>query len=286
VKNHHGPRTDLDLSTLAERLRTRRDETGLSQEQVAELAGVSRGTVRNAELGKALGAASTAAIHRALGWRRQETRDDSTPYQVLGADTVTAIGGVLTDRRLLSESDRERACADYIALVTALEEDKPLLPPGFDRLANTLRSQARPADLAHLVGDLERNGLPEADLLRWANPEMEIPPLVRSRENANAITRIYQIVSDQDAHRRALVRSGADPDQLNAIVLRSMFGDLLPMEALAIARSDLNRELQDGLAQYISEQRRQFNASVMTTIRELISDMDTIPEEPPTSGDR
>jgi transcriptional regulator with XRE-family HTH domain len=72
----------MAVTDLSQQIRDRRAELRLSQQQLAQIVGVSRGTIRNVEAGKPMEASTRRGIERALGWRPDTTdpllaRDDA-----------------------------------------------------------------------------------------------------------------------------------------------------------------------------------------------------------------
>lgn len=268
----HGPRDDLADLTFGEQVRRRREETGLSQDQIGELAGVSRGTVRNAELGKPLGVGTRATLERALGWSsRRDKVDDLPPGQLLSATVVRGIGEAITDPRLVPDENRRGLLVDdWLALVASLEPEPSMLPPTFERLVDRLREIVRPVDLVRLLDDLERAGIPRGELDQRAAPAAgEGAPGLGPQDIASAATYVERLVADQQAHMRALVRAGA-PGQVHPIVTRAIYGAVSSIEAFLIARSGLEIPLQDGLAQYATQRRQRFEAELTSELTALI----------------
>lgn len=264
----YGPRADLDGTTITDQVRLRREEIGLSQGEIAELGRVSRGTVRNVELGKAIGANSMASLGRALGWRTLSPTE--TPWQHLRAGTVRGIGQALLDERYTPDpTERAQAVADFDAVIAELAADKPILPNSFGRLMTVLRWLARPVDVHRFFEDLERAGVPAADLAPWR--DRQATPT--TGDPAAAANQVYRHVADQQAHARALERSGAAPAARNEILHRMIRGNVTGDEAFVIARSGLDDATQDGLSQWVSTRREQFNADLMAQIRALLDEL-------------
>lgn len=79
------------ISTLAERLRTARTEAQLRQEQLANLAGVSQGTIANLEAGTRKNPRELLGIARALGVSAEWLKTGKGPKQPPLADTTPTV---------------------------------------------------------------------------------------------------------------------------------------------------------------------------------------------------
>lgn len=270
TKDEYGPRLDLDGLQFADQIKQRREEIGLSQDQLGLLAGLSRGSVRNAELGKPLGQGTVAALERAVGWRyRPDHRMLTTPFQVLSAAAVYGVASTITEDRLFpSEAIRDRLVADFGQLVESLEDTPPSMPPVFERFVTLLRPLVRPVDAERLFDDIVRAGVDHREVSRLTGlvdgSTMSMP-----RDLASVATYVHHLVDEQEAQLRVLKQAGATRAN-HPILLRAIRGAVNADEAFLIARSGLRETLQDAIAQYLTRRRDEFNLRTMAELRALV----------------
>jgi transcriptional regulator with XRE-family HTH domain len=288
--NYCGYRHDLAELPFAERLRRRRDELTFSQEEFAALARVSRGTVRNAEGGKTIGASTQTALELAMGWRPSfPTSLARVPYQVLSAQAVSGVGGALIYEDFAKdEEQRQQNLADFSVLVAALAQDQPYTPPEFERVMQAARKLARPADVQALIRDMESAGL------MWGRPVLppgDLPGDQSGPPVGNAIyvptpTEPPEQEVDREMVRRKLAilkdqaewirgygqiwSSDLQGDDDRRETEASLLRGALPEEILPITRSGLPQRVQDGLIMYLSRRHSLHRQRIAAEIAELI----------------
>lgn len=158
-------RTTLHWAELAAAIRSAREARGLTQPKLAELAGVSEGSVQNLESGKPRNRMpqTLAKIEPHLGWAAGSGRailDGGEPTPVAADDTedLAAVEGKL--RRKLP-----------LRIVDELESDDPLLDstvidlPGVDGARMTVVVHGRPDATPEQIQDA---------LLAWREAERKL----------------------------------------------------------------------------------------------------------------
>jgi len=138
-----------ELGTAAKR---RRQEIGLSQQAVAELAGLSRATVNELESGKLkeLGSARIESLANSLGFA----------VGVLGSRPARDGAALAEAARLASVPYRKYMAEDV--LESALRDGA--VPPGFIPQMRTLLQEAPVAMLAAVADELEqRSAIPQRE---------------------------------------------------------------------------------------------------------------------------
>ncbi len=135
-------------ANLGMRIRARREEVGLSQSELAQLAGVHRGTIRNVEMGKPMEARTAANVKRVLGCSpniNYATRNGPEVLRPVLSPRATAIlaGAILRS----DKADQPGHVADFLDLVTALSEHPPNLPATLHRFWDAMTALVPPADL-------------------------------------------------------------------------------------------------------------------------------------------
>ncbi|MDG4790389.1 helix-turn-helix transcriptional regulator [Micromonospora sp. WMMD1102] len=300
---------------FSDRLRLRREELEFSQEELAELANVSRGTVRNAEAGKAMSAGSLKALEAAVGWRPSFPLPLSpVPVQVLGAETLSRIGKALVDDEITPEAlERRRNIADFMALILAIGEQPPHLPVAFEKVTRFIRRAGKPRDVALLFDDLLELGLTVKPIGSDVDPEHraghmgkavgtldapEMPdpptgedvfapydsdsPIPTSAVDREVVRRRLQLLHDQVAWVRSFGHLWADvlssPRERYDMEER-ILGSASPGEILTIARSGLSQEDQDGLAMYVRRRRARFDVQLLVELEQIIREMQRRDEE-------
>ncbi|WP_107483781.1 helix-turn-helix transcriptional regulator [Streptomyces sp. SA15] len=158
-------RTKLHWAALATAIRAAREARGLSQEALAELAGVAEGSVQNLESGKPRSRMpqTLAKIEPHLGWVAGSGRlilDGGEPIAI----SASADSGSRQD------SDRLRRKLP-LRIVDELESDDPLLDSAVIRLPGT--DGARMTVVVHGNPDATPEQIQEA-LLAWRKTEEQL----------------------------------------------------------------------------------------------------------------
>jgi transcriptional regulator with XRE-family HTH domain len=149
--------SDEANEAYGQRLRERREAVGLSQMQLADLATVHRGTIRNVEQGRPMEMRTHSNILRVLGCapnlKNWDNRTDPKLDPVLSAKVSGFVAKILLD-----ENVEQFLVDDYMGLISELANHR-LLPAQrafCDKLARRMReidAEQFDAELAGLVGD-------------------------------------------------------------------------------------------------------------------------------------
>lgn len=165
-------RTKLQWGKLATAIRAARDARGLTQPKLAELAGVSEGSVQNLESGKPRNRMpqTLAKLEPHLGWAAGSGR-----LVLDGGDPIPA--GQETPREdPIASVDKLRRKLP-LRIVDELESDDPLLDSAVIRLPGT--QGARMTVVVHGTPDATPEEIQEA-LLAWRSAEKKLHRLVDS----------------------------------------------------------------------------------------------------------
>lgn len=156
------------LDRFTQQIRSRRGEIGLSQDGLATLADISRGTVKTAEKGGAqvtLTPKTIVGIHCALGWAPRFPLDLSSgfqPVEVLSAQAVRSIADAVLPavRGEGIEGDEpaagRRMLLEVHALVDALADKPPRIPSNFGYLHGRLTATLPPSQMMELDRELHQ----------------------------------------------------------------------------------------------------------------------------------
>ncbi|HEX6685736.1 MAG TPA: helix-turn-helix domain-containing protein [Candidatus Limnocylindrales bacterium] len=147
-------------------LRARREDVGLSQVQLAALAGVHRGTIRNAEHGRPIEVRTIANVLRSLGCApvvAYENRDAPGSIKpVLSASLVSMVASTLHDIGVSKEGEDYPISGVYYELVDAVAAAKDgygrgrvSLPARFDDLRRVLSHEFSNRQLAAFDEELQ-----------------------------------------------------------------------------------------------------------------------------------
>lgn len=125
----------VEDSVFGSELRERREEVGLSQAELGLIAGVHRGTIRNAEAGRPLEARTATNVLRALGctWLRSSTDGDdgviADPgvWDVLSVRLTRNITRAILDLPDDDHESFEKLVTDYFEVVAAAAQAREYL---------------------------------------------------------------------------------------------------------------------------------------------------------------
>ena len=170
-------RTNLEWAKLAAAARAAREARGLSQEKLADLAGVSEGSVQNLESGKPRSRMpqTVAKIEPHLGWAEGSAR------------TVLA-GGQPTPATTASDGSADSAAKDRIReklplrVVDELESDDPLIDSQVIQLPGT--GGARMTVVVHGRTDATPEEI-QAALIAWRRAERKLQRLPDDDDNGD-----------------------------------------------------------------------------------------------------
>lgn len=306
-----GYRHDMANVGFAERIRRRREELELTQEELAELARISRGTVRNAESGKSVGESTRTGLELAVGWRPSYPDELSVePYQVLRAATLMGLARTLLNAEAEPDAAaRRRNLADLASLVVGLAEDPPQVPPSFHRVLAALRQLGTPRPVLALIADMQALGLHpgplgvELDPDHRAYPETPLGPdgqaIPAPPGHPELLTPKAQDVPDGVVDREVMRRqikllkeqtewirgygqvwaSNLQDEREKFKTEEHIYSVAMPSEILTIARSGLSQAEQDGLAMYLCRRRATINVQLLYELEQIIAFMKVENEE-------
>lgn len=248
---------DDQRQALGRALRARREDVGLTQEQVGELAEVNRATVRTVEVGKPIGARTLANIKRALGCVAADHygRRDLAPTG-LDSPVLTANVAGIVARGLLSMPEGQRASAvrGYHDVLQALSEralyelspDAPdPLPLGedFRRWRDTLRAYVPEVDMRAVETELaDKLGVSVAEPAGF--------------DAATALRIIDQVFGPGPAVRRP-----ADVQQLTPAARP---------EVQVIADASVSNSVKGAMFEYLGRRRAEVDAALLAEITTMV----------------
>jgi transcriptional regulator with XRE-family HTH domain len=160
-------RTKLQWGRLAAAVRSARDARGLSQTALAELAGVSEGSIQNLESGKPRSRMpqTVARVEPHLGWAEGSARailDGGEPTPAAGAHRSSAMSRAAKDRL------REKL---PLRVVDELESDDPLIDSQVIQLPGA--KGARMTVVVHGSPDSTPQEIQDA-LIAWRKAERKL----------------------------------------------------------------------------------------------------------------
>lgn len=251
--------TDEDQPAFGMQLRSRREDVRLSQAQLATLAGVHRGTVRNAEQGRPLEVRTIANILRTLGCApviAYETRDG--PGGIRPVMTITSTAAIVGILLQLDMDEQQRSAVDsYYELVDQIaaarspyREGTASLPARFDAFRETIVSRMT-TDQVRMF-DIELS-----DAFGDAYP-YELPPAPGER-----LDRLVQLTPESTTHRqttdRPAIRGTADATLPGLTASAAGQVRRRPDPELdRVLASDLPRPIQATLIDWITSRRAAF----------------------------
>lgn len=142
--------------TYGQLLKERREALGLSQIELAQLAGVHRGTIRNAELGKSLELRTHSNLLRSLGCAPNVKNWDDRESPRLDEVLSARVAGLAAHAVLEYPGDAQRMIAEeYFELVSELAKGRQLDGQTL-RTADLIAAQMRPADQKVFTAEIVR----------------------------------------------------------------------------------------------------------------------------------
>lgn len=247
---------DSPWGRFGQAVRARREAIGLSQDDLALLAGFSRGTVKTVEAGRPITARTLPGLHYALGWQPRlpsEIEADTDPRPVVPDDVMRAVArAVLPVVRgevpATDPAEVDRLRADIASMVAARSQRPP-------QSANTPHLQAR-----------LRSGL-SASIADAVAAEVEMLPSPSDR--VAAVARPDVLRAKATFPRTTVVVQGGVAAEPDAAVSGAPKVTRRPEEQV-IRASGLPDELQAHLLAYAARRRESLEAELLTDLADFI----------------